>query len=150
MATTMATTMNTRAGSWFAVVVGLAVTLTACGGDRSERLNIRPPAPGIPAGASNVSGIYRSIHQGLLQLRANGELSLIIPDVSASAGTFTLDQGDLVVRTVPCGDQVGTYRMVVTGEQIPGEAILNITAVDDPCEERRRYLTIDPWIYADS
>ena len=32
--------------------------------------NVQPPAPGVPATASDVTGIYRSIHQGLLQLRA--------------------------------------------------------------------------------
>lgn len=132
------------------LTLALAGMLGACGGDRSERLNIRPPAPGTPSGAATVSGIYRSIHQGVLQLRANGELSLIIPDVSASAGTFTLDNGDLTVTTGRCGDEVGRYRMEVTGVQLPGEAILNITAVEDACDERRTYLTIDPWIYADS
>lgn len=146
----LSTTMRKHSRWRCAAFLAAGLTLASCGGDRNERLNIRPPAPGIPSGAASVSGIYRSIHQGLLQLRENGELSLIIPDVSASAGTFTLEDGNLVVQTARCGAESGRYRLEVTGEQLPGKATLNITAVDDPCDERRRYLTIDPWVYGDS
>jgi hypothetical protein len=135
---------------WFAVALLVLVALPACR-DRAERLNIRPPRPGVPADRSDVVGIYRSIHQGLLQLRGDGDLTLIVPDgPGATSGSYALRDGRLEVRTQRCGDQVGDYRVEVTGEQEPGKALLNLTAVDDPCDERRRYLTIDPWVYANS
>ncbi len=113
--------------------------------------NVRPPAPGVPARAEDVTGIYRSIHQGLLQLRAVGGFVLVVPEgPGATAGTYTLTDGRLVVRTASCGEETGAYDVVVTGEQEPGKAILNLSAVRDPCEDRRRYLTIDPWVYANS
>jgi hypothetical protein len=123
----------------------------ACSLKNAPASNVRPPAPGVPATANDVTGIYRSIHQGLLQLRADGELVLIVPEgPGPSAGTFTLSNGRLVVYTEGCGQETGDYDVLVTGEQKAGKAVLNISAVRDPCEERRRYLTIDPWVYADS
>lgn len=113
--------------------------------------NVQPPAPGVPARAQDVTGIYRSIHQGLLQLRDDGEFVLIVPEgPGPTAGRFTLSDGRLVVHTEACGPETGDYDVVVTGAQEAGKAILNFSAVDDPCEERRRYLTIDPWVYANS
>ncbi len=135
--------------SWARTLVLLAL-LTACG-DRAERMNVRPPSPGVPADGSQVVGIYRSIHQGVLQLRGDGDLTLIVPEgPGATSGTYSLRDGRLEVFTDGCGDQLGDYRVEVTGEQQAGKAVLNITAVDDPCAERRRYLTIDPWVYANS
>lgn len=129
----------------------LALTALAACGDRSERLNVRPPRPGVPATGAEVVGIYRSIHQGLLQLRGDGDLALIIPDgPGATSGSYSLRDGRLEVFTERCGDQLGDYRVEVTGEQLAGKAVLNLTAVDDPCVERRKYLTIDPWVYANS
>ena len=134
----------------YAFLLLLLMVLPACG-DRAERLNVRPPRPGVPADESEVVGIYRSIHQGLLQLRGDGDLTLIIPGgPGATSGTYALRAGRLEVFTESCGDQLGDYRVEVTGEQEAGKAVLNITAVDDPCAERRRYLTIDPWVYANS
>lgn len=134
----------------YALALLVLVVLPACG-DRGERLNIRPPRPGVPADGSEVVGIYRSIHQGLLQLRGDGDLTLIIPDgPGATGGSYALRDGRLEVFTERCGDQLGDYRVEVTGEQKPGKAVLNITAVDDACAERRKYLTIDPWVYANS
>ncbi len=113
--------------------------------------NVRPPAPGVPARASDVIGIYRSIHQGLLQLRADGDFVLVVPEgPGPTAGTFTLSDGRMVVYTDACGQETGDYDVVVTGEQKAGKAVLMISAVRDPCEDRRRYLTIDPWVYANS
>jgi hypothetical protein len=40
--------------------------------------------------------------------------------------------------------------VLVSGEQAAGKAVLNFSAVDDQCDSRRHYLTVDPWIYADS
>ena len=108
-----------------------------------------PPPPGVPSEISEVTGIYRSVHQGVLQLRATGDFILIIPDgVGATSGRFTLDDGTVLVSTENCGNDIGTYKLRVTGEQKPGKAALEFEAVDDPCEERRRYLTVDPWVYA--
>lgn len=134
----------------YALVALLLTGLAACG-DRAERLNIRPPRPGVPADGSEVVGIYRSIHQGVLQLRGDGDLTLIIPEgPRATTGSYSLRAGRLEVFTEGCGDELGDYRVEVTGEQEAGKAVLNLTAVDDPCAERRKYLTIDPWVYANS
>ena len=130
----------------------LAVTCPSCAAMKSTPAsNVRPPAPGVPAAASDVTGIYRSIHQGLLQLRADGDFVLVVPaGPGPSAGTFTLSNGRLVVYTEACGQETGDYDVLVTGEQEAGKAVLHISAVRDSCDDRRRYLTIDPWIYANS
>jgi hypothetical protein len=113
--------------------------------------NVQPPAPGVPATAEEVTGIYRSIHQGLLQLRSDGEYTLIVPEgPGPTAGTYTLNGGRLTVRSDACGPETGDYDVVVTGEQEAGKAVLNISAVRDGCEDRRKYLTVDPWVYANS
>ena len=113
--------------------------------------NVRPPAPGVPASAEEVTGIYRSIHQGVLQLRKDGQYTLIVPEgPGPTAGRYTLTRGRLSVHSDACGAEIGDYDVVVTGEQEAGKATLNISAVRDPCEDRRKYLTIDPWVYANS
>jgi hypothetical protein len=113
--------------------------------------NVQPPAPGVPATASEVTGIYRSIHQGVLQLRADGDYILVVPEgPGPSSGSFTLSAGRMSVYSKACGPETGDYDVVVTGTQEAGKAVLNISAVRDSCEERRRYLTVDPWVYANS
>jgi len=113
--------------------------------------NVRPPAPGVPAAAEDVTGIYRSIHQGLLQLRADGDYILVVPEgPGPTSGSFTLSKGRMVVFSNACGQETGDYDVVVTGEQRAGKAVLNLTAVRDSCEDRRKYLTVDPWVYANS
>ncbi len=128
--------------------VALAVTLASCG-NSEKRQNVRPPAPGVPTDITQISGIYRSVHQGVLQLRATGDFIMIIPDgVGATSGSFALDDGTVLVSTENCGTDIGTYNLKVTGEPKPGKAALVFEKVQDPCEERSRYLTIDPWVYA--
>jgi hypothetical protein len=113
--------------------------------------NVQPPAPGIPATADDVTGIYRSIHQGVLQLRADGDYILVVPEgPGPSSGSFTLSAGRMSVYSEACGPETGDYDVVVTGTQEAGKAVLNISAVRDSCEDRRRYLTVDPWVYANS
>lgn len=127
--------------------------LGACGTSlrRAPSENVRPPAAGTPGRPSDVQGIYRSIRNSVLQLRGNGNLNLIVGDgTGATGGQFTLQQGRLEVQTSACGETVGSYEVVVTGEQKAGKATLRFTGVSDTCADRLRQLTIDPWIYADS
>ena len=135
-----------------ALLLLLAVATGACSAMKATpSSNVQPPAPGVPANAEAVSGIYRSIHQGLLQLRADGNYVLVVPEgPGPTSGSFTLSAGRLVVFSEACGQETGDYDVVVTGEQEAGKAVLNISAVRDPCEERRKYLTVDPWVYANS
>ena len=130
----------------------LALAAGACSAMKATpSSNVQPPAPGVPAKPEDVSGIYRSIHQGLLQLRADGNYVLVVPEgPGPTSGSFTLSAGRLVVFSEACGQETGDYDVVVTGEQEAGKAVLNISAVRDPCEERRKYLTVDPWVYANS
>jgi len=133
-------------------VVLLAVLSGSCSTMKSKpSSNVQPPAPGVPAVAEDVTGIYRSVHQGLLQLRADGDYVLIVSEgPGPTSGSFTLSAGRMVVYSEECGQATGDYDVVVTGEQEAGKAVLTISAVRDDCEDRRKYLTIDPWIYANS
>lgn len=129
----------------------LGILTGACSLKDPPASNVQPPAPGVPATAKQVTGIYRSIHQGLLQLRSDGEYVLVVPDGPGPAsGSFTLSAGRLIVFSKACGPETGEYDVVVTGIQEAGKAILTISAVNDACDARRRYLTVDPWIYANS
>ena len=135
-----------------ACLLVLALASGACSAMKAKpSSNVQPPAPGVPAVAEDVTGIYRSIHQGVLQLRADGDYLLVVPEgPGPTSGSFTLSAGRLVVFSEACGPETGDYDVVVTGEQEAGKAVLNISAVRDPCEDRRKYLTIDPWVYANS
>ena len=135
-----------------AALVLVAAISSACSSMKaSPSSNVQPPAPGVPASAEDVTGIYRSIHQGVLQLRSTGDYVLVVPEgPGPTSGTFTLSAGRLVVFSEACGQETGDYDVVVTGEQEAGKAVLNISAVRDPCEDRRKYLTVDPWVYANS
>ncbi len=137
-----------------AVMVILVVILaSACGADKeaAKHDNVRPPQPGTPARVEDVQGIYRTIHQALLQLRGNGSFVLIVPEgPGPSGGDYSVADGRLTVRTDVCGTAVGEYELSVTGPAEPGKAKLHFRVVNDDCDARRRYLTIDPWIYANS
>lgn len=111
---------------------------------------MRPPAPGVPRSVTDITGIYRSIGNGVLQLRANGDLNLTVPDTGASRGTYTLADGRMKLMSEGCGDEPGSYEVTVTGEQEPGKANLIFRTVRDECASRRQALTRDPWVYADS
>lgn len=129
--------------------------LTAIGCEDSEavksRQNVQPPQPGAPARAEDVQGIYRTVHQAVLQLRGNGSMVLIVPEgPGPSSGTYTLENGTITIRTDTCGTAVGEYRVEVTGPRQAGVAALNFTTVQDDCDSRRRYLTVDPFVYANS
>ena len=111
---------------------------------------MRPPAPGVPGSGTDITGIYRRVGGGVLQLRADGDLNLTVPDAGASSGTYTLNDGRMQLTTTGCGSQVGSYEVTVSGEQRAGEARLNFRALQDGCAVRREALTGDPWVYADS
>jgi hypothetical protein len=133
------------------LVLFLAVTATGCSLHDPPPSNVKPPRPGVPAAITDVTGIYRSIHQGLLQLRGDGQFVLVVPEgPGPSSGSYTVSNGRLSVSTKGCGATTGEYDLVVSGVQEAGKAVLNIAAVDDNCEDRRHYLTADPWIYANS
>ncbi|MEA2828558.1 MAG: hypothetical protein QOG43_2997 [Actinomycetota bacterium] len=130
-------------------VAVLALTVGACSDPPPS--NYRPPDLGVPATGADITGIYRTIHQGLLQLRGNGELNLIIPEgIGATSGTFAVKDGHVTVHTDGCGDQVGAYNVEVLPGPVISRSTLMFEAVDDPCAARLKYLTIDPWVYADS
>ena len=136
-----------------AAVILVLILAGACGADKeaAEHDNIRPPQSGTPARASDVQGIYRTIYQGLLQLRGNGSFVLIVPEgPGPSGGSYTLEDGRLTVRTDVCGSAVGEYDVSVSGPAEPGKAALTFTAVSDDCGERRQHLTVAPWVYANS
>jgi hypothetical protein len=131
-------------------VVAASLLLSACGRAR-PRENVQPPSPGVPAAASDVQGIYRTIHQGVMQLRGNGTFAWILPEgPGASGGRYTLADGTFTVVTDDCGDVLGEYRLTAGGQPIAGKATLHFVPIRDECAERARYLTIDPWVYADS
>ncbi len=134
------------------VIVLLALAMSGCSALKSKpKENVVPPQPGVPSRPSDVQGIYRTIHQGLLQLRGDGEFVLILPEgPGPSGGSYTLEDGTLTVETDDCGAQVGEYRLLVNGPPEPGKANIVFTPVQDDCEDRKKYLTIDPWIYANS
>lgn len=119
----------------------------ACGKGDSDT-NVRPPQPGVPARSTDVTGIYRTIRNSLIQLRANGDFFMLVPEVGAANGTWSLRDGRFRVRTNRCADQQGQYELEVTGEALPGKAQLRFKPVEDPCAERKTYLTYDPWVYA--
>jgi len=136
-----------------AAVILVVILAGACSADKEAAKydNVRPPQAGTPAKASDLTGIYRTIHQALLQLRGNGSFVLIVPEgPGPSGGTYTLENGRLTVKTDVCGSAVGQYDVTVTGPAQAGKAVLTFTAVQDDCDARRRYLTIDPWVYANS
>jgi len=135
-----------------ALVLSVALAAAGCSVIKdAPASNVQPPRPGVPASGAQVTGIYRSIHQGVLQLRSGGDFVLIVPaGPGPSSGTFTLHDGRMEVRSKPCGADPGEYDVTITGEQQAGKAVLNLAAVKDPCDARRQYLTADPWVYADS
>jgi hypothetical protein len=134
------------------VIVALALAAGACGeGARFAKMeNVRPPKPGVPMRPADIVGIYRTIHQSVLQLHHEGTLELTTPSGGAVTGTFALSDGAFEVATSSCGQQLGRYKVVVTGRQSAGQARLDFTLVDDSCAGRPSALTRDPWVYANS
>lgn len=129
----------------------LLVVATGCSLHDPTPTNVRPPKPGVPASITDLTGIYRTIHQGVLQLRRDGQFTLILPEgPGPTSGSYTLQDGHMSIVDKQCGTVTGQYDVTVTGAQEPGKAVLNFSPVDDPCDQRRHYLTVDPWVYANS
>lgn len=142
-----------RAAAVLLLLILAGACTSGCNADKevSKYENVRPPQPGTPASAADVQGIYRTVHQGVLQLRGNGSFVLIVPEgPGPSGGTYTLQDGTLTVRTDVCGDAVGQYHVTVDGPPEAGKATLKFALINDDCGARMRYLTIDPWVYANS
>ncbi len=145
------TTARVRRSALAVVIAGVLLASCGSGGTDPPAENVRPPKAGTPARPSDVQGIYRSVHQGLLQLRGDGRVTLIAPQgAGPSGGRYTLQDGRLDVQTDNCGEAIGHYDVVVTGEQEAGKATLRITPIDDACATRLSDLTRDPWVYANS
>ncbi|MCU1460755.1 MAG: hypothetical protein JWO37_830 [Acidimicrobiales bacterium] len=142
------------AGALFLVIVFLVVVLNpdpkaTVNRPFTAQENVKPPAAGVPPSAKSVSGIYRSIGQDVLQLRADGQFTLTDKH-GADGGVFGLVDGRFDVKTTRCGDVRGTYVVIVTGPQEAGRAALQFTVQDDGCLDRRTTLTSKPWVYANS
>jgi hypothetical protein len=107
------------------------------------------PAPATPRPARTVKdvvGIWRTIHQNTLQLRQNGSFLLVTSIADPLTGEYTLSNGRIDVSGTPgCGDAVGSYTLQVSYQQR-----LTFRALTDSCELRRRELTVDQFIYANS
>src|SRR5438105_3640197 len=109
--------------------------------------NVKPPKAGDAPDALGVTGIYRTVHTSLLQLRRSGEFDLT-DSAGADTGGFTLTTGHFEVHSHDCGGALGSYTVEVTGKNQAGSAALHFITVDDECARRRVALTRDPWIYA--
>ena len=123
-----------------ALLCAVLIPLGACVHSEKE--------PGKPLRAphrvSDVVGIWRTVHQNVLELRQKGTLVLITSISQAQTGDFTLDQDRLTVSGMArCGGSSGTYRVQVAFQQK-----LVLSEPQDSCAFRRTQLTIDPYVYS--
>jgi hypothetical protein len=122
------------------VVAIMLASAVAC--VHSEHVPVKPLR--TPRQVSDVVGIWRTVHQNVLELRQKGTLVLITSISEAQAGDFTLDQDRITVSGMAkCGGTSGTYRLQVAFQQK-----LVFSEPDDPCAFRRTQLTIDPYVYS--
>ncbi|MBV8295325.1 MAG: hypothetical protein JO085_00690 [Acidimicrobiia bacterium] len=120
-----------------AIAIAIALgSLTACGSAAPA-----PPKPlAAPAKIEDITGIWRSIHQDVLELRSNGTFVLVTGQ--ALAGNYTLSQASITFfDTKGCGDAQGTYRV-----QVSLKTRLELSQPDDACGSRKLALA-DPLIY---
>jgi hypothetical protein len=106
-----------------------------------------PPAAPRPVRAvRDVVGIWRTIHQNTLQLRQDGSFLLVTSVANPLTGEYRLEDGRMDVSGTPgCGEAAGSYDVQVAFQQR-----LDFRAVTDPCELRRKELTVDQFIYSNS
>jgi hypothetical protein len=120
----------------------LLLTTAACAGSQEESPHVVPPER-PPVSVEDVVGIWRNVHQGVLELRQSGAFVLISPITEPEAGTFRLTGDRLEVRAENgCGTAPGTYRVRVARARR-----MDLTNGDDPCAQRERVMESDPWIY---
>lgn len=123
-------------------LMSVLVMATACAGSQEESPHAAP-AESPPSSVEDVVGIWRNVHQGVLELRQSGAFVLISPVTEPEGGTFRLEGPRLEVRAEQgCGTAPGTYRVRVA----PARR-MDLTDGDDPCAERKRVMVSDPWIY---
>ena len=122
-------------------------TIALCGmvgcGVHSEQEAAKPLRS--PGQVTDFVGIWRTIHQNVLELRQSGSLVLITSVSEAQSGNFTLDQGRITVSGMAkcAGSGNGTYRLQVAHQQK-----LLFSEADDPCAFRLKQLTVDPYVYS--
>ena len=122
------------------VIVVIGLPIAAC--VHSEREPVKPLR--TPRQVSDIVGIWRTVHQNVLELRQKGTVTLITSVSEAQAADFVLD-GDHITITgmARCGRTSGTYRIQVAFQQK-----LVLSEPDDPCAFRRTQLTIVPYVYS--
>ena len=96
-----------------------------------------------PEKIDDVTGIWRNVHQGVLELRDNGDFVLISPITKPDSGKYTLQNGVIAFAggtLCPPGD--ASYAVGVVRSQR-----MMLSSDGDRCELRRRVLVSDPWVY---
>ena len=129
-----------------ALVTVLVVATAACS---QKNTNVVPPSPGVPATATQIAGIYRTVHGSSLQLRDSGDFFLLA-GAGPVGGRFEVRSGSFTVRGGTCGPQPGLYTVRVTGKPEPNKARLEFSVVDDTCADRRAPLVDQRWVYVES
>ena len=129
-----------------ALVTVLVVATAACS---QKSTNVVPPSPGVPASATQIAGIYRTVHGSSLQLRGSGDFFLLA-GAGPVGGQFEVRGGSFTVRGGSCGPQPGRYTVRVTGKPEPNKARLEFALVDDTCAGRRTPLIDQRWVYVES
>ena len=129
-----------------ALVTVLVLATAGCG---RKSTNVVPPTPGVPARATQIAGIYRTVHGSSLQLRDSGDFFLLA-GAGPVGGRFELREGSFTVRGGTCGSQPGRYTVRVTGKPRPNKARLEFSVVDDTCADRRAPLVDQRWVYVES
>ena len=129
-----------------ALVTVLVVATAACS---QKNTNVVAPSPGVPASATKIAGIYRTVRGASLQLRDSGDFFLLA-GAGPVGGRFELRGGSFTVRGGSCGNTPGRYTVRVTGKPEPNKARLEFTVVDDTCAKRRAPLVDQRWVYVES
>lgn len=101
------------------------------------------PALAAPTSTDDIVGIWRNIHQGVLELRSDGTFVLISPITEPADGRYELTADRLQLGgTETCRGVPGTYSV-----RVAREARMHLGQPDDGCALRRKVLSTDPWVY---
>ena len=125
------------------LVLSIVFVLAATGACvHSETPPVKPLR--APRQVSDIVGIWRTVHQNVLELRQKGTYVLITSVSDAQAGDFTLDGDRITVSgMIRCGGSSGTYRIQVAYQQK-----LVLSDPQDTCAFRRTQLTVDEYVYS--